>query len=117
MIEHRSCAKLYRGLLYNHMRELDADCFNIVLLESRVCESLIVARMFEQQMIEKYKPELNSNKTYRVETEQIKLEKQRMKIWKKEHPAVDCHCGGRIDKGNPYRHAATKRHLNWLRET
>lgn len=119
MADHRSTAKRGRtSKLYRHMREVGPYRFNIELIESRACASLMVARMFEQEMINLFLPELNTIRSYSTtaQKKQTHIDNSRRASKKRQKIHVECACGGKFSLGNKFNHEKrTEMHLNWIK--
>ena len=121
MSKHKYNYKRYTNKFYKHLKEIGFNKFLIERLESRNCINLNEARLFEQEWIDKLKPELNSNRSHgwdqkKLTKSKIKFyqtEKGRKSIEKMKTTAI-CGCGGRYRSYQKSRHQRSKMHLRWL---
>lgn len=111
---HRTHSYTSNSVFYRHMKMIGITRFDIHLIESRICMTSPESRVFEQEIIQQYKPQLNTYKAHIIETVATKRHKEQCRQWRQRHPSVDCPCGGRFCRMNRKRHERTKRHMWWL---
>ena len=106
--QHRCSCKDGKSQLYQAMRELGADKFNIELLVE--CDDL---RKREQMFIDAFQAIENGYNQVKAY-----LSEEERKIKKKEYNnfKINCNCGGKYLRKHKARHCRSKKHQKYLND-
>lgn len=82
---HKSESKKLNYKLYQHMRRIGAEKFNIELLEERDCYCREIQLQDEREFIDMLQPQLNSQIPFRTKGELKEYDRERRKEYRKEN--------------------------------
>lgn len=120
--------KYHNFILYKTIREQGGwDCCEMVPIEEYECDTIIQARIREEQLRIQYNAEMNARKAYADKNEYVREHKEenktRCKNWyidnrdkavQYKSEKVVCQCGAIIARGGISKHIKTDKHLECI---